>query len=237
MGVKAYKERIEEIRLFFAGKKGILIKRLEKAMREHAKLLQFEEASEFKRMIFALQHIKDASLIKEEIREHSRRTAGKRRTPFRIEAYDIAHISGTHTVGVMVVLLDGVPHTSSYRKFKIRIDPDRADDTLHLEEILRRRLLHTEWPSPDLVVIDGGTAQKRKAEKLFREMSLSTPIVSVVKDDKHKAKAILGPREVALSYKRPILVANLESHRFAVAYHRLLRDRVHPLVPKSKVRQ
>jgi excinuclease ABC subunit C len=223
---KEYAERIRHIVLFFEGKKRQVIKGLEKLMHAHAKAEEFEIANEYKKSIFALQHIKDVSLIKEEIREASHRSSRLRAKPFRIEGYDIAHISGKYTVGVMVVLEDGVPNKSQYRKFKIRIEHEKSDDTLHLEEVLRRRFAHIEWQMPDLVIIDGGVAQKRRAERVCKELGLSCAIVSVVKDNHHKAKMILGNAEIASSYKRGILVANMEAHRFAVAYHRLLRERL-----------
>lgn len=222
----AYKKRIKDIQLFFEGKKKILLSRLNREMHNHAKNLAFEEAREYKRMIFALQHIKDVSLISADVRAHSHATSRTRSKPFRIEAYDVAHISGKYTVGVMVVLEDGIPLKSAYRKFKIKNEPDRSDDNLHLEEILLRRFAHAEWTSPDLIVVDGGTTQKKRAETVIKKISRSHDIVSVVKDSRHKPKAILGNKEIAESYKRWILLANAESHRFAVDYHRQLRDKL-----------
>ncbi|KKU79864.1 MAG: hypothetical protein UY04_C0001G0014 [Parcubacteria group bacterium GW2011_GWA2_47_7] len=224
MNAREYMERIQEIRLFFEGKKNTLVKRLGKLMHEYATQQKFEEAQEFKNMIFSLQHIKDVSLLSAEVRSHSQKTSLSRSKPFRIEAYDVAHISGKYTVGVMTVVEDGKLKKSDYRKFKIRIESDVSNDTLHLDEVLRRRFGHKEWTKPDLVVVDGGTAQKRRAEKVLGELALSVDVVSVVKDARHKPKAILGNREIAESYKRGILLANAESHRFAVAYHRQIRD-------------
>ncbi len=221
-----YKERIKEIRYFFEGKKALLLTHLKKTMQAHAKIHEFEIANEYKHMIFSLGHIKDSSLISEDVRAHSQKTSSQRAKPFRIEAYDIAHISGKYTVGVMVVLEDGVPKKSDYRKFKIRIDSEKSNDTLHLEEVLMRRFAHTEWMHPDLLVIDGGLAQKRRAEKVMKDKSMSALVVSVVKDARHKPKAILGHKETAISYKRWILIANAESHRFALAYHQHLRERI-----------
>ncbi len=223
---KEYAERIRHIKLFFEGKKAQVLKGMEKLMRAHAKLQEFEIANEYKKSMFALQHIKDVSLIKEEIREASHRSARIRAKPYRIEAYDIAHISGKYTVGAMVVLEDGVPNKSQYRKFKIRIEHEKSDDTLHLEEVLRRRFGHMEWLKPDLIVIDGGVAQKRRAERVCKELGIACAIVSVVKDNRHKARMIMGNTEIASSYKRGILIANMEAHRFAVVYHRLLRERL-----------
>lgn len=222
----AYRKRINDIELFFEGKKKILLSRLNREMHNHAKKLAFEEAEECKRMIFALQHIRDVSLISADIREHSHITSRTRSKPFRIEAYDIAHISGKFTVGVMVVLEDGIPRKSAYRKFKIKNEPNKSDDNLHLEEILLRRFGHIEWSAPDLIVVDGGIAQKKRATDVIKKISRQCDVVSVVKDVRHKPKAILGNKEIAESYKRWILLANAESHRFAVAYHRTLRDKL-----------
>ncbi len=226
-----YGDQIQNIKLFFEGKKSVVLKRLTKAMHTHAKILEFEQAGEYKRMIFGLNHIKDVSLIREDIRFASQRSSKKRGKAYRIEAYDIAHISGKYTVGVMVVVEDGQPKRSDYRKFKIRIDSERSNDTLHLEEVLRRRFGHSEWPKPDLLVIDGGTAQKRSAENVLKELKLNIEVVSVVKDSRHKPKAILGNKEIAESYKNGIIIGNAESHRFAVTYHRLLRERLRPKQP------
>ena len=223
---KEYDEILRNIKLFFDGKKAMVMKRLKEQMQQHAKYYEFEKAGEYKKMIFALQHIKDVSLLDQEIREVSHRSSKKRARAYRIEAYDIAHISGKYTVGVMVVVEDCQPKKSDYRKFKMRIDPEKSDDTLHLEEVLIRRFKHNEWQKPDMMVIDGGVAQKRRAEKVVKELHIDTVIVSVVKDNRHKPKAIMGNKELIESYKRGILVANAESHRFAVLYHRQLRERI-----------
>lgn len=228
ISARDYGEQIRNIALFFEGKKKVVLTRVERAMHAHAKKHEFEKAQECKNILFGLMHINDVSLISDEIREVSRESSRKRGKAFRIEAYDIAHIGGKYTVGVMVVIEDGHIKKSDYRKFKIRIESEKSDDTLHLDEVLRRRFSHTEWDSPDLLVIDGSTAQKRRAEKVMKELGASIDVVSVVKDERHKPKAILGNKEIIESYKRGILLSNAESHRFAVAYHRQLRDRIKP---------
>src|SRR3989338_8645786 len=221
-----YAERIREISMLLGGKKHALVVRLKRLMRDCAKKFEFEKAGEGRNMVFALEHIRDVSLIKDEVREISRRSASARRKPFRIEAYDVAHISGKYTVGVMTVVLDGRPIPSAYRKFKIRIEAEKNNDLLHLEEVLKRRFRHVEGAMPALVVIDGGVAQKRRAESVLRRFNKEMPVISVVKNERHKPKAILGNKELALSYERHILLANAEAHRFAVAYHRQLRGRL-----------
>ncbi len=230
---KEYAETIRNIKEFFEGKKKLILKRLTRDMHLHAKNLEFEKAGEDKRAIFGLTHIKDVSLISENIRIASRDSSRVRAQSFRIEAYDIAHISGKYTVGVMVVVEDDRPQKSAYRKFKIRVDAEKVNDTLHLEEVLRRRFAHHEWPKADLLVIDGGIAQRRVALRLVKEFGLACEVVSVVKDERHKPKGMLGNKEIIESYKRGILIANAESHRFAVAYHRTLREKL-PFLKTSK---
>ncbi len=222
----AYQTRIHEVEMFFEGKKDALIRSLTRTMMRRAKAEHFEEAGMYKHMIFSLTHINDASLITHRVREHSLTTSLKRAKPFRIEAYDIAHLFGTHTVGVMAVTLDGKPKGSELRKFKIRLHPDTINDTLNLREVLVRRFGHPEWQSPDLIVIDGGVAQRRVALRVLQELGKRIPVVSVLKNEAHRPKAILGNKELVASYARWIIIANQESHRTAVAYHRTLRDRM-----------
>lgn len=212
--VRAYQDTVKNIKLLFEGKKSRIVKNLEKSMMSAAQDMRFEEASEIKRQLFALQHIQDISLIKEEdIREM---------TGFRIEAYDVAHMSGKSTVGVMTVVVDGVLDKNEYRKFKIK--NDRAgSDTDALRELLERRLAHPEWEMPKLIVVDGGTAQKRLAEHILRETGNSIPVVSVVKDERHHPREIRGQSKITQEHEAAILLANYEAHRFAISYHKNLR--------------
>ncbi len=208
-----YLHTIRHIKLFFQGKKGQLIKELEVTMKALAKAERFEEAHIIKKRIFALQHIQDVSLIKNDterfISPHT----------VRIEAYDVAHLGGSNMVGVMTVFEDGQPKKSDYRKFTIRSLKD-ANDPAALHEVLSRRLTHPEWPFPTLIVVDGGVAQRNVAEALIRTLGLSIPVVAVVKDDRHKPKDILGDSAFVKTHKLEILHANAEAHRFSLAFHR-----------------
>jgi excinuclease ABC subunit C len=223
---KSYSKLIAELRMFFEGKRERLIRQLEREMQRAAKELAFEEAAECKRVLFALSHINDVALMSDETRLASQRSSKIRERAFRIEAYDIAHLFGTHTVGVMVALHDGRPEKSQYRKFKIREELGVVDDIMRLKEVLRRRFGHVEWQRPDVIVIDGGKTHLLHAKKLLKELDIDIPTVSVVKDNRHKAKGILGNRELAESYKPSIVLANMEAHRFAVEYHRKLRGQM-----------
>lgn len=212
---KDYRKVIRHISLFFEGKKDKLLRDLEKDMKTLAKKREFEEAQMLKRKLFALEHIQDIALIKADLNPGSIEN-------FRIEAYDIAHISGTNVVGVMTVVENGEVNKSQYRKFKIR--QDKNDDTKNIQEILSRRFTHPEWRFPNLIVIDGGKGQINAAKKILKESGLEMiDIVSVVKDERHKPREILELKDKSL--EKQIILANAEAHRFAIGYHRKLRSK------------
>jgi len=212
----AYDKNIKNLKMFFEGKKKRVITNFRKEMMLYAKKREFERAEEMKKRIFALTHINDIALLKNEKKPAS--------GAFRIEAYDIAHMSGKNMVGTMVAVEDGEASKSEYRKFKIRTQTD-TNDTGALTEVLERRLGHREWPYPRLVVLDGGPAQLNAGQKLFKKLGLQIPVVSVVKDERHKPKNILGDEELGQKYKKEIILANSEAHRFSINYHKNLRGR------------
>ena len=221
---KLYKQNIKNIILFFSGKKQQIFRNLKKEMKEYSKTHEFERAGEIKRQMFALKHINDVALIKNSRGSDVGIPQGGSPTSVRIEAYDVAHMNGKNMVGVMVVVEDGEVNKKEYRKFKIRTQND-ANDTGALAEMLERRLAHNEWQIPDLIVVDGSTAQVNAAEKILTRFNLVTPVVAVVKDERHKAKAIMGDEVLVKKFKKDILLANSESHRFAIAYHKKIRNK------------
>ncbi len=216
-----YRKNIKHISLFFEGKKERLVKSLEKEMQTHAKKQEFEKAEKIKRQLFALQHIQDVALIKRDVEANEAMKLGS----FRIEAYDIAHISGMNVVGVMTVVEDGEINKSQYRKFKIKAD--KNDDTKNLREVISRRFGHPEWKAPNLVVVDGGKGQINAAKSELEKMGLKMiEVVSVVKDERHRPRNILGNLQMTNDkLKKAIILANSEAHRFAINYHRLLRNK------------
>lgn len=215
VGKREYVRLIKRLELFFSGKKQTVIGRINREMSKAAQELHFEEAGRLKRELLALSHIEDVALIKK------REEAGPGN--LRIEAYDIAHISGTNTVGAMTVVVGGEPEKKEYKRFKIKRQ-EKNDDVGNLSEMLERRFSHFEWPLPDLVVIDGGLGQLNAAKKILASYKLAIPIVAVVKDERHKPKKIIGDTASYRAYQRAILLANAEAHRFAISYHRKLRD-------------
>jgi len=251
---KLYLQNIKNLQLFFEGKKKKTLKNLEKEMKEYAKKREFEKAGEIKRQIFALKHINDVALLKNstssdfssahpsrstewDLTERKIGRSSIQNFPFlatRIEAYDIAHMGGKNMVGVMIVLENGEVEKSEYRKFKIKTQ-NNTNDTGALAEVLERRLAHKEWVFPNLIVVDGGVAQINVTKNILKKMGINIPVVSVVKDERHKPKAILlsprsdlkgaqGPTFVK-KYKKEILLANSEAHRFAINYHKNMRNK------------
>jgi excinuclease ABC subunit C len=209
-----YRRLLHHIVLLFQGKKKQLIKTLEREMKAAAKDERFEEAARLRGQVFALGHIQDVSLIKDEYRK-PKITLGIT----RIEAYDNAHLRGAGFVGVMTVVEDGEAQKDEYRKFRIRTAAP-GDDVGALREVLTRRLGHDEWPLPRIIVVDGSAAQMNAAEKVLEDYGMTIPVVGVVKDEKHRPRDIRGDRELINGRERDILLANAEAHRFAIGYHR-----------------
>ncbi|MGC9602727.1 MAG: GIY-YIG nuclease family protein [Minisyncoccia bacterium] len=216
-----YRNIVRRIVMLFQGKKSELVKSLERDMKMLAKAERFEEAAKLRGQLFALRHIQDVSLIKEEFRRLPSHSLGE---GGRIEAYDAAHLGGSAMVGVMTVVENGAALKNEYRKFRIK-SAKAGDDIGALREMLLRRLAHDEWLLPRLIVVDGGAAQLNAAHKMFAEYGVRIPIVGVTKDDKHRARAIQGDRGVISGHEHDILLANAEAHRFAIAYHRKLRSK------------
>jgi excinuclease ABC subunit C len=216
MSKQMYQKTIDHIVYLFEGKKHKIISDLTKEMHRASKKEAFEEAKKLRDKIRALEHIQDVSLIKDDHRVY------RDERSLRIEAYDIAHLQGSDMVGVMTVVVGNTVEKDAYRKFKIN-GYSASNDTGALREVFTRRLGHPEWPLPNLIVVDGSTAQKNVIERLLKKNSLTIPVVGVVKDEHHKPKRIIGSARLVSEHEHAILLANAEAHRFAITYHRTKR--------------
>jgi excinuclease ABC subunit C len=217
-----YMRSIRNVALFLSGRVKTLRATLEKEMKTAATAERFEDAAEIRRQLFALDHVQDVSLIKEDWqKEHERKEHAA-----RIEAYDTAHLSGKNAIGVMTVLVGGVPVKNQYRTFRIRGYGGKQlnDDIASLKEILSRRFTHLEWEFPKAIIVDGGKTHKKAAEEKLKELGIQIPVASVVKDDKHRPREVLGSVRAGVSDADAVL-ANAEAHRFSLARHRLARRR------------
>ncbi len=218
MDKKEYAQRIKHISQFLAGNFKGLKRELAREMKVAAASEKFEEATQLRRQIHALEHVRDVSLIKD---EHRVAPGGG----VRIEAFDVAHTSGAETVAVMTVVDSGEAVKAAYRKFKIQTATN--DDVASLKEVLSRRLTHSEWPLPRVFVVDGGKGQMRAAQTLLKQAGIEIPLVGVVKNEFHKPERLIGDKRAIEVYERDILLANNEAHRFAIQWHRKRRGKIY----------
>ena len=254
MGKKEYKEMIKEIIMFFEGKKKKILMDLKRKLRhvetqarrhvgsETGKETGSERVDKIRWKILNLEKVLAHKYIlgldekiEVDLGELARELSLKT-VPERIEGYDISNIYGEQAVGSMVVFQDGRPERSEYRKFKIKTVKG-IDDVGSLREVLERRFKHVEaqdfapvqdkaWPTPDLIIIDGGKGQLNAAQKVLDEHRLKIPVISLAK----RLEEVYVPGEIkARVLKRNSPALHLiqrvrdEAHRFAVSYHRLLR--------------
>lgn len=178
---------------------------------------------------------RDASALDE-----LRRLLGLEKVPAYIECYDISNLQGGENVAGMVVFENGRPLKSAYRKFKIQTVTGQ-DDYGSMREVIRRRF--TEYYAhqqqgdtegfgrlPDLVLLDGGKGHVAAVQPVLREMGVNVPLFGLVKDDKHRTRAIaLSGGEIAIQSNRRAftLLSTIqdEVHRFAIGYHRQQRKK------------
>ncbi len=221
---KEYAKTVTQLKLFLEGNKGRLVKALEKEMATAAAEQRFEAAANIRNRLFALQHIRDVALLKRDVLD----VVAETDIPARIEAYDISNISSDYAVGGMVVFANGYADPSQYRKFQIKTVLGQ-NDLLMMEEVLRRRLVHTDWPMPDLLLIDGGEQHLRVAQRVLRALKLPIAVMAVAKGPARNrldiytddAQFLQPPDEL-----RDVLYrAREEAHRFAITFHRARRKK------------
>lgn len=167
--------------------------------------------------------------------------------PSRIEAYDISNIQGVDSVGTMIVFEEGRAKNSDYRRFKIKTVKG-ANDYDSMREILTRRFNHglDEIKAiqqrdlklsagkfstfPDLIMIDGGKGQVNIALEVLKSLNIDIPVCGLVKDDKHQTRGIVYNNKELIINRGSNLMQLIrriqdEVHRFAITYHRSLRDK------------
>jgi excinuclease ABC subunit C len=218
-----HKKNMAGLKTVLKGKSQKVLKGLKKEMKETSKQKNFERAAEIRDKIFFLEKVLcNSKVISEQttvLRTEQWIWLGRKIS--KIEAYDISNIQGQLATGSMVVFINGKPEKSLYRKFKIKIS-GKPNDTAMIKEVLKRRMKHKEWPLPDLFLIDGGKPQLSAARQIIKNI----PVTALAK--KHNElfinkKPILlknMPRE----FSKLILQLRDEAHRFAITYHKKLRE-------------
>ena len=156
--------------------------------------------------------------------------------PKRIESFDISNIAGTDIVASMVVFEDGKPKKSDYKRFKIEGLTDQ-DDYASMRQVITRRFTRLKDgdkgfdTAPDLLLIDGGITHARAALEVLEDLDLHLPVYGMVKDDRHRTRALVTPDggQIAIDSVQAVfaLIGNIqeETHRFAITYHRSLRSK------------
>ena len=184
----------------------------------------------------ALAQQKGATVREYSVLEELKETLGLEKLPAYIECYDISNLAGTENVAGMVVYQNGRPLRSAYRKFKIKGFAGQ-DDYASMAETLTRRFeeyFRAEKADegfgrlPDLILLDGGRGQVAAVRAVMERMALDVPLFGLVKDDRHRTRAVTGDGgEIAISAKRQLFAflskMQDEVHRFAIGYHHTRR--------------
>ena len=151
--------------------------------------------------------------------------------PKRMESFDISNTGKSDIVASMVVYSGTRPLKSAYRRFQIKDLAGHPDDYASMQEVLRRRLQRAAdgdekfLPLPDVFLIDGGETHARAAQAVAREFGVAVPIFGMVKDDRHRTRALVAPdgREIGIVQNQAVfsLIGQIqeETHRFAITYH------------------
>ncbi len=170
--------------------------------------------------------------------EELKETLGLDKLPKYIESYDISNLSGSENVAGMIVYKNGKPLKSAYKKFKIK-GFEGQDDYASMAEVLTRRFdeYYKAQQSeegfgklPDLILLDGGKGQVAAVKQVLESKNISVPLFGMVKDEKHRTRAVTGDGgEITISSKRALFTflskMQDEVHRFAIGYHHSRRSK------------
>lgn len=241
---KEYKKTMQKIILFLEGNVAKVVKELEKERDAYSKTENFEKASSVQTKIDAIRLITHPvhtpfeyetnpnlkiDIRKKELEElqmHLQSVGVITKPLERIECYDISNTSGTHATGSLVVFSSGEKDAKWYRRFKIRPETKGPNDFAMMHEVLTRRLKHTEWPYPQLFIVDGGKGQISSAQKALDEAKVTIPLVGLAKREEiiitsDFRQIILPKKSKALQL---VMRIRDEAHRFAITYHKKLRS-------------
>ena len=195
---------------------------------EQAKLVQMCRSNAAE----ALAQQKGATVREYSVLEELRETLGLDKLPEYIESYDISNLAGTENVAGMIVYKNGRPLKSAYRKIKIK-GFEGQDDYASMAEVITRRFeeyFKAEKADegfgrlPDLILLDGGRGQVTAVRGVLERMGLDIPLFGMVKDDRHRTRAVTSEGgEIAINSRRQLFTflskMQDEVHRFAIGYH------------------
>ncbi|MBR3319593.1 UvrB/UvrC motif-containing protein [Candidatus Saccharibacteria bacterium] len=244
MTPKDYHKTLNSLIRYLEGDREKLLRDLEKEMKEESKKGNYERAAELRNELFGLKGLKKKivfsdkeflDISSDQALQELQRLLHLPTPPRRIEGYDISHQSGQDVVASMVVFTNGVSDRSEYRKFKLKTQQN--NDTASLKEVISRRLKHSAWDYPDLIVLDGGEAQVAAILPLLEHVKEGStiPVIGRDKSGAHSKSSIVkitvpttnGFHTIELPGDSHVsrLIARIdeEAHRFAITYHTLLK--------------
>jgi len=237
-----YQKNIKNLIEILRGKKKSVLKELKKEMKKAANEEDFEKAAKIRDQILALEKIfQHSKVLEREIRveipwkeiEEKLKDILKIESASRIEAFDVSQMQGNFAVGSLVTFINGVAEKKFYRRFKIKFTQKPSDVDM-LKEILERRKKHEEWGLPDLILIDGGKAQLNAALKA-KNCKLKAKIIALAKSENklfiEGEKDPIFLKDLPKEISHLILNLDNEAHRFAISYHKKLREK--ELIPKN----
>lgn len=238
IGQKEYLKIMKRFSQFMHGKKEELLEGLQKEMTQYAQKREFERAEAIKKIIAGINYLSQSNraevyLANPNFVESQNRIAVNQlqqdlelaRLPERIECFDISNIQGQYAVGSLVVLTSGEIDKKWYRRFKIRLE-NKPDDVAMIREIISRRVKHDEWPTPDLILIDGGKGQIMAANEEISRVGWNIPIFGLAK----RMESLYSVDKKVYKLSKSSLSLRLlqkirdEAHRFAITYHRKIRN-------------
>lgn len=237
---KDYGKIINRFSKLLDGKKEKLVSELALDMMRLSDEQKFEDAAKIKKIIQGIEYLtqpnrtemylQNPNFLQEEKQltlKQLKKDLNLPKLPKRIEGYDISNIAGKEAVGSMVVLTNGEIDKSQYRKFKIHIS-GKANDVGMMREMIERRLTHMDWPKPDLILVDGGRGQARAVAYVIHNTRYKIPVLGLAK----RMEWLYPPEGEVVKLPKASLSLRLlqkirdEAHRFAVSYHRKLRDTI-----------
>lgn len=241
IGKEEYRNDIKRLRMFLEGNRKKLLSEMRAEMAEASANLRFEQAARLRDEIEMLERLRDRGEVETHEQpevffiDPKKGLAGLqkifklKKRPRNIEGVDIAHLGGNETVASLVQFLDGLPFKPGYRRFRIR-DVEGVDDYASIREVVARRFRKLRADGdvfPDVLLVDGGIGQLRRAMEAFEKLKIEPPLVlSLAKKEElvyvmNRTKPLrLSRRSYAL---RLLQYVRDEAHRFAQHYHHLLR--------------
>ncbi len=229
---KEYKILIARIIFVLEGKTDLLIRKLNKSMRDKSKAYDFEAAARIRDQIIVVSEMPAplGRFRRQGELEDLKNRLGLENLPKRIEGFDISNISGKQSVGAMASFQNGVADKNNYRRFRVKSFAGINDYKMLAEVVARRysRLVREKKALPDLLLIDGGRGQLEAAASELRRLNLAIPLVSIAKE---KENIYSSRKSGVLSFPKDCPAINLirrirdEAHRFALGYHHVLREK------------